>query len=443
MQILYAYQGITKNYQSLQIVNNDGLPAFGIYTSGSVLSAQVWQGQNQASLFSPTVAWQTTPVGGGSQTGYDQGQFSCSFVGSNTATLDPSGEYFVLVSQTTNGVKSAVWEGRLKILATPGSTNPAPPDLITYDFAESYCASLGLTDTQRDILPFIVTGASGAARRFCQGRNFDQRTYTEFHNVALNGQVRLFQPPVQNITRVQGAPQLALTISNTSAQNAQAYFAFSGTWDGYGSNAQTATGITLVSVTNGTPASSTVSFVANQTIVALTTLINAVGGGWTALADSVLGLWPVTELDGGYVAQGCGMGASPSTGARFNILQDIAPNIFSLDTRRMGILTTGRQYGYSAASQWGPGGDQMFGDGQGSQLGRCKITYVGGDATIPMQVQVAVAELCKFNLSKMTTDLILETETAQEYEYKLSLEMIAAIPKHVAQALSPYMIPRA
>ena len=434
MVLITAFQGQQKNYQALQIVNNDGTPAANVFTAGSVLSASVWEGQNQAAIFTTAPTWYTAS---GAQTGYTQGQFSLALTGTNTALLNPGGEYYCLVSQTTGGVTAPVWQARLKIFATPGSVSPAPPDLITYDYAEAYCSPLGLTDSQRDVLPYLVSAASHAVRRECFNRNFDQRTYSEFHDV-IQEQIRVFQPPVQIVTRVQGSPQTALTISNTSAQAAQAYFATTGSWNGYGANAQTVTGINLNAIANGAATLTPVLFTVGQTISSLATAINAVGSGWTALADSTLGLWPVTELDGGYVAQGCAAGAISSSGAQFSILQDLAPNWFSLDTRRIGFLTVGRQYANSLAGQWGPGGDQMFGDGQGNQTGRVKVTYIGGDLTIPSEIQRLTAELVKFNLATLKTDLLLESETAQEYEYKISLDMVSAMPKHIRQGLAPW-----
>ncbi len=437
MTLLTAFQGLQRDYQALQIVNNDGTAAANVFTAGSVLSADVWEGQNQTSLFSPTVAWYTA---NSTQTGYTQGQFSLSLTGANTATLNPAGEYYLLVSETTSGVKAPVWQGRLKIFAVAGSTSPTPPDLITYDFAEAYCSILGLTDTQRDMLPYLCSGASQAVRRWCFDRNFDQRSYVEFYDV-IQGAVRLLQPPVQVVTRVQGQPQLALTITNSSAQTAQAYFAFSGTWQGYSTSAQTVTGITLVSVLSGTASTSTVTFSANQTISSLAAAIVAVGSGWTATANSTYGAWPVTELDGGYVGQGCAMGAAQSTGALFNVLIDLAPGEFSLDTRRMGILAVGQQYNGYDAGHWGPGSDSLF--GEMACYSRVKVSYVAGETVIPMQIQTMTAELVKFWLAMAKTDWILESETAQEYSYTLCQQMLASMPKHVAQGLSQYRIPRA
>ncbi len=499
-----------QNEYTLQIPALDGTAAT-TFLSTDALSCNVWEGQSQATLFSPTVEWfqevtaiavtfagsgYTSPPtvtisGGGATTdatayavltsgavtsivmssggeGYDgsavtvvisggggsgatgaatvtlgwqSGLVSLVIGATDAQTLTPGGTYRFQTIAGRDDVTAVVIDGLLKVIATPGFVSPSPPDLITYDFAEGYCSVLGLTDAQRDQLPSLVAAASMAVRRFCQDRNFDQRTYTEFHGVSLNGQIRLLQPPVQIVQRVQGQPALALTVSNTSTavQAAQVYFAYTGVWQGYATNAQTPTGITLSSVSSGVVTTSTVSFVTSQTITALAVLINAVGGGWVATADSVLGLWPVTELDGGYVGQGAAAGAFPSGGAQFDVLQDLDLSGFRLDTRRNGFLQVGRQG--TLANQWGPGGDLFWNNA--SWCGRVKVTYVGGETVIPMQVQIATAELVKFMLYVMKTDTILESETAQEYTYKLCTKMLGAIPPQVAQALAPFIIQRA
>jgi len=440
---LYAYQGFTKNYQALQIVNNDGTYATNVYTSGSVLSASVWQGQNQASLFSPTVAWQTTnPVTGASQTGYTQGQISLTIAASSTVGLDPSGEYYLLVTQTTGGVSSAVWEGRLKILATPGSVVNQPPDLCTYDFAEAYCSSANLTDTQRDNIPWLVSAASTAIRRRTN-RNFDLRTYVKKFDVTIYGVARLDQIPVQQILRVQGPQQLALTIANnsTSVQFAQAYFAYSGQVDGYGSNIQTATGITLNWVSNGVASNQTVNFTANETISALASAINAVGNGWSAVADSSAGgygSWPVTELDGGYVGQGAALSASPGTGAQFYVLTDLSNAC--LDDPMRGFLSVGRQQGNFNAGRWGPGGDSLWNSPTSQAANQVKVTFMAGQSTIPMEIQIQCAQLCKWKLEISKQELLLKSETAADYTYMLSEEMVHNMPRPVQEALAPFIL---
>lgn len=372
--------------------------------------------------------------------GWQTGIVSLVLGDTASSVLTPAGTYRFEVILTRGIASGVVIDGLMKVIATPGDVPPSPPDLITYDYAESYCAILGLTDAQRDVLPGLVASASMAIRRWCFDRNFDLRSYVEFQTV-VQGAVRLFQPPVQIITRVQGQPQLALTINNTSAQTAQAYFAYSGTWQGYATAAQTVTGITLTSVSSGVATTTTVSFVSNQTISALATLINAVGSGWVATTNSTYSAWPVTELDGGYVGQGCAIGAAQPIGAQFNVLLDLAPGEFSLDVRRMGILYVGRQYTGFDAGRWGPGGDSLF--SQPGAYGRVKVSYMGGESVIPQQVQLACAELVKFFLLAAKTDWILKSETAQEYSYTLADKMIAFMPANVMQALSQYRIPRA
>ncbi len=450
MSELFAFQGVTKNYQALQIANNDGTPATNIYTSGSVLSAIIYEGQNQAiiaTLTAPT--WYTA---GSTQTGYDQGQFSLAIANTATATLDPAGEYYVQVSQTTSGSTSMVWMGRLKILATPGSVVSNPPDLITLDYCFAAMSELVLSDTQRDFIPYLITAASEAIRRETRGRFFSLNTWIEFQDVALDGSVRLQQPPVQQVLRVQGNPALAITVSNTSAQFAQVLFSYTGQFNGYGSNAQVSTGITLNWTTNGVASTQTILWtsLANQMISTLATAINGAGNGWSASATSTIGLWPVSELDGGFIGQGCASGSSPGSGAQLNVLQDLAPGSWSMDTNRMGFLQVGQQgWGNSDAQRWGPGGFELFGgegygyQSQTVQMGRIKATYTAGQAIIPSQIQNVAARLVKWKFELMKQELLLKGETAADYSYTLAEEMVGAMPRDIRQELRSYWIERA
>ena len=438
MQELFAYQG-QQLAKVLQIVNSDGTNATNIYTSGSVLSASFWLGQNQASLFSPVVSWYTA---GSTQTGYGQGQFNFGISAAQSTGLDPAGEYYTLVTQTTSGVSSAVWEGRVKILATPGSTSPSPPDLASYDFIEAYCSELPLTDTQRDVIPYFATAASIAIRRYCFGRNFDLRTYVKKFDVTLDGTIRLDQLPIQLIRRVQGPPQLALTVFNnaSSVQAAQVYAAYSGQIDSSGSTSQTLTGLVCNSVSSGVATAQTVTITSTTTIQAVATAIVALGGGWQATADTVLGLWNATEIDGAYTAQGCSSSAVPSGGAQFNVLTDLSNS--RLDDPLRGFLWVGRQYANSDAARWGPGGDDMF---QGSvtggyNLGQVKVTFDAGETIIPLDIQTACAALVKWKLELAKQELLLMEEKAADYSYRLSEQMVAAIPKPIREALSQWRI---
>lgn len=443
MQTLYPFQGQQYTRPCLQIVNLDGTNATGIYTSGSVLSATFWEGQNQISLFSPTVAWcLINPITQASQTGYMQGQFSWAVSGAQMLTLNPAGEYYTLISQTTAGVTSPVWQGRVKVLATSGSTSPQPPDLATCDFIEAYCSSANLTDTQRDFIPYFATAASTAIRKWC-ARDFDLRTYVKKYDVTIYGVARLDAIPVQQVLRVQGPQQLALTIANgsSSVQFAQAYFAYTGQVDGYGAQLQTATGITLNWVSNGTVVNQTVGYTTGMTISTLAAAINAVGSGWSAVADATpggYGSWPVTELDGGYVGQGSALSAVPGTGAQFYVLQDLSTAY--LDDPQRGFLNVGRQQGNFNAGRWGPGGEALWGTSGAPPINQVKVTFTAGQATVPMEIQAACAGLVKWKIELAAQELLLKSETAADYSYTLSEQMVASMPVSIRQALAPFRI---
>lgn len=431
MQTLRVWQGLQRDYQSLQIANNDGTPAIGVFTSGAVLSASVWEGGNQTTILTPTVAWNTT----GGQTGYGQGQFSLSISGTQSAPLDPAGEYHVLVSSTTAGVTSPAWEGMLKVLATPGSVSPSPPDLITYDYCLGQLRRISLTDDQIDVIPLLIPAASQLWRLLCGEINFDQRTLTEEHEVENDGYVRLLQQPVQVVTRVQGIPNQALTVSNTSSsvQTAQAYFSYAVSASGTSTITKTATGLVLNWVSNGVPSTTTLLFATYTTISALATAINAVGSGWSAMAN--YGQWGSTELTGGSVAQGCSsQNPNPlgSGAAIFNVLGDIGCGQLR---PRSPMLFVGRQQGGNAlAERWGHGGYELFdSDGQ-EDMGLVKVTYISGFPVIPPDVQNQVAQIVKWKLELGVQELLLKMENADDYQYEMSPEMAHAVPTPIKEA---------
>jgi hypothetical protein len=434
MITLNAFQN--RQYNRILQINSTatGQPAVGVFTAGTELSANVWEGGDQAALFQPQVSWATTlptvpPI---TQTGYDQGQVALSIAAGQTANLDPAGEYYLLIDETTAGLTAPVIQAKLKILATPGSLVLAPPDLITYDYCLSQLSVTNPTDTQTDLLPWLISAASQAWRLECNDRYFDQRTLTEWHEVDDSGWVRLWQEPIQIITRVQGIPQLALTISNTSADTAQVYFSFTGYDGGYGANAKTATGITLNSTSGGVLNNQTVLFTTAPTVGQLATAINAAGFGWSAQAMTNYATWGCSELTGGFVAQGCAPSDYTSDGAEFNVLLDLA------DAKlrpRTPMLWVGRQQGGNMlARRWGPGGDQMFGNNEQNDLGLVKITYVAGYNTIPADIQFQVAQIVKWKLELGIQELLLKAETAAEYKYELAFELVSNLPKPVRDA---------
>ncbi len=390
----------------------------------------VWQGADQSTIFSPSVAWSN------SGSGYATGQFSVTFAASDVLPLDPDGEYHFLASVTDGGSVSAVWDGLLKIAATPGSTSPSPPDLVSYDYCLGMLSELDLTDAQIDSLPGIIASASALLRQKCNDRYFDMRTLTESHHVSLDGYVRLWQEPVQIVTRVQAQPNLALTVYNASSsiQTAQSYFTFTGEEGGYNTNAKTATGIYLTWVSNGTPANQTFLFATYPTISQMAAAISGYGSGWTALSTGFFDEWLCTELTGGFISQGCPQNSSPNGGAQFNVLTDL--DGCSLIPQTSLLFVGVQRSGNVTAAQWGPGGQELWGDDSDYQTGEARVTYQAGFTTIPYDVQNAMVQLVKYMLELLKQELLLKSETAADYKYELAPEMVSAMPKPVWQMIA-------
>ncbi len=439
MQVLYPMLGRQYN-RILQINNLDGTPAVGIFNSGTVLSAAIWDGQQTAIIFQPTVSWATSTPKVPVQTGYDQGQVFFSIDAIQTMSgIDPAGEYLLLIDTISLGIVSPAIELRVKFLATPGTTVYAPPDLITEEYCEAALSEVALTDTQRDFIPYLINAASQAVRSWCHERYFDLRVdLVDWLDVALDGYVRLTQVPVQSVTRIQAQPQLALTVANLSSgvQTASCYFAHTGFVGGYGVNAWTATGLTLVWVSSGVANTTTLLFATYPTVSQLAAAINAVGFGWQAQSITALNGWLCTELTNGFISQGCTAMDIPGSGAQFNVLVDTQGQL--LDPK-VGLLWVGVQYQNSNAQRWGPGGYEMFTDSpSANQLGKCKVTYTAGFPVIPADVQIGCAMLVKWNLELFKQELILKSEKAADYAYELNTMMVHAIPATVQEKLGRF-----
>lgn len=433
------WTSLQRDYTSLQI-NQQTAPGAtkvpAVFPSNTTLSASVWEGSEQNVIFQPTVAWNNSGAG------YANGQFQVSFPAADTTELNSDGEYHILLTATdSSNVPRPAWEGLVKVIPTPGSYTPSPPDLITYDYCLGMLsAGITLTDSQIDALPGIIAAASNLFRRKCNENNFDQRTYTEWHEPTLDGYVRLSQQPIQIVKRVQGVPNLAMTIVNnsTGVQTSQAYFAYTGYDGGVGVNAKTATGIYLDWTSSGAESNASVTFASNPTIGQLATAINAVGSGWSAQATYGFSEWSCSELTGGFVGQGTSSNVLPTTGAYFRVLS----NLSNAQLRpRSPMLWVGQQYGGNLdAARWGPGGEQLF-DGYESNenvQGIVKVTYVGGYNTIPPDVQNAVANLAKWMLELLKQELLLKSESAGDYSYELSEAQVHAMPKPIWEAIGAW-----
>ena len=395
------------------------------FDGSEVLAGTVSVGQNLPALISFVAAWCNPSAG----------QYAIALDNAQTATLSVDGIYLVQVFATKFGTTYCIGMLYLKVLPAAGNQAPAfPPDLISASYATQMLGSMALSPAQLEQIPTAITAASAAVRRHCMDRIFTRMTIAEELPVALNGQVRLSQIPVNQVFRIQTSPSDALTVYNGRAQYAQAYFATAGAVGDVIGN-QSITGLTLNWALNGVLGNQTITYAAGMNIAALAQAIDAVGFGWNAVPDPVLGLWPVAELTGGLVAQGCTQGA----GATFDVFsQDLATARFHPDDgQKTGIIWCGTQY-RGSGPRWGPDYPEFDGPQLINTVVRC--TYDSGFATIPYPIQLACVELVKAILERLKIDLYLSSESAGEYSYAIAPALIAFLPVQVVHGLAQYRI---
>jgi len=442
MQLITITQGMV--FSRVLQINNAGTPptpAVNVFDSTYTLSAAFWIGQNQTTIFAPAVSWFTNDL---TQTGYTQGQVLFQTSAAQTASLDPAGEYYATVYATdSSGNQSAVIEVRVKILASPGSTSPSPPDLITYDYAVAALAGTRLSDSQRDFLPYAIAAASKRWRRWCSDRDFTQQTYTQVLPYALDGYCRLPQFPVNQVIRVQGQLDTAITIINNSpnVQSSQVLASYTGDVE----SGQVITGLTLNWQSNGTSNTQTIlySSLSPATINNLAAAINAVGSGWIATVNLAApsqgyGSWSVTELYNVLVA----------VGTSNNISGDSQLQVFSQDIsnarlhpeygQRTGMLWVG-QTSIGLGMTYGP--DPVFFDRQTyNEQSIVKVTWNAGFATIPSIVQFATAELVRVMMFGLKVNPYVMDYRAGEISFSLSGEAMKSIPPYIYSEMSQYRI---
>jgi hypothetical protein len=397
------------------------------FLNTDTLAATISQGQGLASLFSPTVAWSNATLC----------QFTLSISAAQSTGLSIDDTYYGLVTAARSGVTYPVAAFYLPTLPAPqAQALAAPPDLVALPYAAQLLAQLTLSEAQFEAIPTLVSASSDAIRSWC-ARRFDQGSVIEEVPVEQDGTIRLARPPINFIQRIQAVPQAALMVSNTSANEAWIYLTTTGDLGG----GLTITGLMLNAVAGGVLTSTPVAYGINETINSLASAILAVGSGWTATADSVLGLYPVAEIMDGVASKGATPGDQPDGGAVFHVYsQDVTNGDFHPDDgQRTGIVFVGRLVG-SVGPKWGPGWEEMFGSAAGSYQTKVKVTYNGGYASIPREVQLATVELCKAQLNRLGTDLILKSEHAKDYSYEINPDEVKALPTHVLQGLSRYRI---
>ena len=435
LQTISVVAGSTRAY-TIQTPNGDGTYGAG-FVSTDVISAVVRAADSEVSLATPAVVWGSSTVtvtNGAAVT-----LWTITLSPTDAAGLAP-GIYHLQVFGTHSATTACLFDGLCQVISAAGTTVPSPPDLITAQYALAALAPMNFQEYNHEVIPTYISAASSLIRRWCMDRDFFVNTYTEEQEVSLNGEIRLNQVPVNVITRIQGNPQTALTITNTSSsvQFAQVYFAYTGQYGGYGTNLQTITGLTLSAVSNGVPALQTITFSVGEIISTLASAITGLGGGWNAVADSALGSWPVTELIGAFTALPAGINSQSGTGAQLKVYaQDL--NAYIRD-QWSGIVWTGAEYA-GLGPRWGPDWQQYEGNRVTGGTVRC--TYSAGFTTIPPEIQQACAETVKVMIERMNRSTILQSERLGQYSYTLSNELYWALPQPVRQTIGSYRLIRA
>jgi hypothetical protein len=410
---------------NIQTYNRDGsIPTQ--WLSSDTLSATVSPGQNEASIFSPTVTWFNAAMG----------QVALSMTAAQTAMLAIEGDYWLTIYGTRSGTTYPIAWLWVQVVPAAGSQAAAsPPDLITLAYANRLLGALTLTPDQFEQIPTLITAASAAWRSWC-GRYFTQATIVEDLVVELDGYVALHQIPCYQVNRVQVNPSTAITIWNSSATSA---------WVSATNTGSLITGLTLASLVlnweaSGNENSQAIAITAGQTITSLASSITAVGNGWMATADSVLGAWPALQICDAYASKGATANDTPTGSAQFSVYSSNVTNSYFHPDRgqETGMLYVGRQNTGSFDPSWGP----TYGDAiaQTEPKGKARVTYPGGFPTVPYDIQKGVLDLVKICLEQLKNDLLLSSEKAKDYSYNLALDMIEALPKNIRQVMAMYRI---
>lgn len=371
---------------------------------------------SEAVVFSPTVAFLSAPGG----------TINVTYSAANTTNV-PQGTYDVVISRTDTGASLAF--GYITIAPSPGTT---AVDLITIPFARAALSDFAMSDAQIQFLPYAITIASAAVQRWCGDRDFIQKNYVEEYQIALDGTIMLRQPP-NWVTRIQGSPSTVLTIQNTSANVQEAWVA--GNYTGDQSIGLTLAGLNCTRVSSGTQTTSAVNFTAGMTISSLASAITALGNGWIGIADSIYGLYPVTELINLQLPRG----ATSGGGATYDVYTEDLGSDAKIDPQGTGLIWLGRQY-KGTGIKWGP--DYMEFDAPLITAGRVRVSYNAGFATIPMVVQKSVASVAKVVVATLSLDPTLQSESAEKYAY-VAREAVPLLPSSVRQGLSLYRLSHA
>ena len=383
------------------------------------LSASVSSGGTAAASLTITPTWVPGQTAGAFTLVY------LPFTATQAAALAPG--YYVVILTLADATAPLSW-GLLEVVSGPSvSPNPIQDFLVSpaevLGLVPDLCAASYLAD-----LPRVITAATQAIRKYCS-RNFTRTTMTTEFRPNYEGMIRLDEIPVNEVIRIATGRDGALWIVGPStAQIANVRFAYTGDYDSGIVN----TGLILTSTASAVTTTTTLLFATYATVQDLAAAINAVAG-WSTQVTAGYALWPSTELVGADSAQG----ALTGSGCQLDIYSRDA-SLERLDPNTGMIWLGGGFWGNSLNTPaWGPDWQQFLPTQQAPT--RCKITYDAGFTTIPSPVVMAAIETVQAMFSRLQTDQIIQSETADAYSYTLR-DQLDFLPDSAKHALATYRI---
>ena len=246
------------------------------------------------------------------------------------------------------------------------------------------------------IIEPLVEAASAAIERYCN-RVFASTSHSEFRDGDGSSIVMMDNFPITAVSRVSAYPTAALQVWNTDD-----------TTNSRASVAVTSTGLTLVRVASGVMTTSTLTFAAYPTIVAMQGAINALAAGWAAVVVTGWSSWASADL--------LEQGARPCLAAY-------------ADCELMGaeITCTGVEDG---------AGHIRLAESISSGSRNILVEYTAGFATVPADVQLACATMVSNAYHALERDGGLRTERLGDYAFAAQDDAI--FTPQVRRLLGPY-----
>jgi hypothetical protein len=251
-------------------------------------------------------------------------------------------------------------------------------DLITTALAIEQLASFDTADTT--LLGHMVSACSAFAEKWCR-RTFTATSYEELYIGDGDTVLLLNQYPIISVSRVACNLQSVLSV-NYGGSAARATVAVA------------PTGLTMVSVASGVATTSSLLFATYVSITALAAAVNAVSGWVATVQASAYGGLPSSDL----LAQQGAFNANNVNAALQVHVSDL--DHYRIDAER-GVLV--RSFGWVRGYSY-------------------RVSYRAGFATIPADVQQAVAELVVNTYQARAANSNFQSESLGGYSYSRAIQ---------------------